>query len=269
MRDFYEKFARFFESPTREGLRELLEYNYGEQNNLDFKQELPSFSKLAKHFLAFANSGGGCIILGVAQKEEEGLVSVGIAEVKDKAEIDNGIRSFIPVELKYEILDFCFNSAEYDQIIGKKFQVIFIDDKPEYLPYISKKDGESIRQNTIYIRKGTRSQEANYEELQKIINRRVDTNYSSTSELKLEEHLAQLKILYTQIEKFHYRRKNASLTENGLSKMLSSFALAISSTIGEREAIPNPDYPTEDFEEFISRLITQKKKKVEYVLELK
>jgi hypothetical protein len=34
-----EEFAKFYESPTREGLRELLKNNSGELPNLDFKED--------------------------------------------------------------------------------------------------------------------------------------------------------------------------------------------------------------------------------------
>ncbi len=48
-RGYNEAFARFFESPTREGLRDLLRDNRGEANELDFKRTWPRASKLAKH----------------------------------------------------------------------------------------------------------------------------------------------------------------------------------------------------------------------------
>ncbi len=65
---FKEEFAKFYENPTREGLRELLKNNLGEYPNIDFKSQLPTFSSIARHILGIANSGGGCIILGVAER---------------------------------------------------------------------------------------------------------------------------------------------------------------------------------------------------------
>jgi len=64
-----EAFARFFEAPTREGLRALLQENFGEANEIDFKRELPEGSKLARHVLGLANFGEGCIVVGVEQEE--------------------------------------------------------------------------------------------------------------------------------------------------------------------------------------------------------
>jgi hypothetical protein len=54
------------------------------------------------------------------------------------------------------------------------------------------------------VRNKTETVEANYEQLQGIINRRIQTQYSSAAELTLEEHLAQLKLLYSNIERYRY-----------------------------------------------------------------
>ncbi len=46
-----ENFAQFFESPSRETLRELLRNHTGEYNDLDFKRELVSDYEIAKDIL--------------------------------------------------------------------------------------------------------------------------------------------------------------------------------------------------------------------------
>ncbi len=53
--------------------------------------------------------------------------------------------------------------------------------------------------NTVYVRRGTTSDEATHEELQKIINERLETGYSSKHILGLSEHLGQLKTLYREM----------------------------------------------------------------------
>jgi predicted HTH transcriptional regulator len=89
----HELFARFFEKPTRKALRELLKNNTGEYNHLDFKGEWPEYTKLAKHVLAFSNTGGGALIIGVKSKEKEDgtkdgtFEAVGITKIIDKSEI--------------------------------------------------------------------------------------------------------------------------------------------------------------------------------------
>lgn len=82
--------------------------------------------------------------------------------------------------------------------------------------------------------------------------------------LQLDEHLKQLKILYEKIDKEHVYYKNG-FTE-GMFTFLSSIAGMVSK--GEKIVEPNPLYPDESYEEFISRMIVEKKKKIERVLDL-
>ena len=70
-----ELFASFFEDPTRENLRDLLKGNTGETKNLDFKEQWPATNGLVKHILAIANSGGGCVVVGVAESDDNNNVS--------------------------------------------------------------------------------------------------------------------------------------------------------------------------------------------------
>lgn len=248
VKELHEGFAKFFENPTREGLRDLLMANFGEQNNLDFKADWSSFSKMAKHILAFANSGEGCIVLGVSQKEDGSLESVGLNHFIDKATVKNNLDLYLPNTVDYHLIDYTYDSSEYKNIIGKKFQVFFIEDAIEYIPFVSMADGDGIRKNAIYVRRGTSSEEASYEELQKIINRRIETGYSTSSELQLEEHLSQLKILYSNINR---------------SKFVNCGSLIVSALSTE-----NPNYPNEDFECFIVRMIKAKKERIEKALDV-
>lgn len=256
MKAIYESFSRFFEQPTRDGLRELLKINFGEQDNLDFKREWPVLSKIAKHILAFSNAGGGCIVIGVSQLEDGILDAVGIDSIIDKADISKGVRPYLPDELDYNILDFSFTNSEYEKIIGRKFQVILVEDKPQYMPFISEGESEGIKRDMIYIRRGTNSEIASYDEVQKLINRRIDTGYSSTSELKLEEHLAQLKVLYENISRYKYI--------GGINGVLRD-----AFQIFDGEKIPNEIYPEENFEKFIVQMIDRKKKRIEIALDLR
>ncbi len=81
--------------------------------------------------------------------------------------------------------------------------------------------------------------------------------------------MAQLEILYTKIEKYHYvYKKKDNGVENALitlGKITSSLA---SSIFGQKEAIRNLNYPEEDYEQFISRIIALKKKRIENLLDI-
>ncbi len=245
-KSWQEDFARFFESPSREGLRDLLRDHVGELDNYDFKKEWPAFPKLARHILGFANSGGGCLFSGVEELDDGSFDPVGLDSLVDKADVHRGIEKFIPTQLEYEILDFAYEASEYPKIVGKKFQILLVEDSPQYIPFVALEHGDGIRKNAIYVRHGTCTEEANYEELQEVINRRIETGYSSREELGLDRHLGELKALYRHIPPY-------------------SSLLAFVSPLFAK----NPKYPKEDFEDFVNRMITEKKGVIESLVQNK
>lgn len=237
-----EPFARFLENPTREGLRELLQNHLGETKNLDFKTLWESWAKMAKHILGLANAEGGCIIVGVSQKADNSFDPVGLDKIVDKADIVNGIQKYLPNKLAYDVLDFAFEESEYPKIKGKKFQLLIIEDSPESIPFVSMAGGDGIRQNAIYVRRQGETLEADYNELQEVINRRIETQYSSKSENALLTNLGQLKALYQFIPK----------KLNIFDRMTANMGILID----------NPEYPSESCEDFIKSLIEVKKKMI-------
>lgn len=225
---------------------------------------------MARHIIAFANSGGGVLVSGVEEIEHNKLVSCGIEKVIDKANINNQIEAYIPNEINYEVIDFSYSSAEYKDLIGKTFQVMIVEYNPRHGPFVSRKDGKNIRENAIYVRSGTSSVIANYRQLQKVLNNRIATNYNTSSEMKLEEHLVQLKLLYSKIDKFNYIyvRDDNENKESFVYKLGAAVSNIATKLNGERKAVPNPNYPDEDYEEFISRMIDNKKIRIECLLDL-
>lgn len=232
MKNFHENITKFFENPTRDKFRELIQYNTGEYNNLDFKKEWPETSKLAKHILAFANSGGGIIVIGIEETEEKKLVSCGIESITDKAIINSQINQYIPSGIEYNILDFTYTSSDYSNLVGKCFQVVIVEYDPKLIPFISLKEGKSIKENAIYIRQGTSSVLASYEQLKRLLNNRIATNYNTSSEIELDEHLAQLKLLYSKIEKYRYvYTDNSGDIMSNISSAMVVFAKSLSNTL--------------------------------------
>jgi len=257
-RFYYEEFARFFEQPTREGLRDLLKKNVGEFAYCDFKENWPVHSKTACHILGIANSGGGCMVIGVRQKKDKSLESTGLKTLTDKTVVLNGIQKFLPdllfSTLSDRILVFSFEASEYPAIKGKKFQVLFVEDDPKHIPFIATANGEGIRKPGMYVRRGSATEEANHEELQRIINRRLETGYSSQRETDLRTHLGQLQALYHHISKYHYPH---AITTQAIASILSPLK-------GQPEL--NPAYPEEAYEDFVARMIEKKKRLIEMVL---
>jgi hypothetical protein len=256
-KSYKENFAGFFEEPTRDKLRELLKGHQGEFDNCDFKGEWIEPPKLARHILAMANSGGGCIIVGVAENNDKTYDPKGLSDLKDKKVIREQIENYIPSPLidSFEILDFSYDASEYPRLVGRKYQVVLVEDDPEHIPFVSKKDGAGIQKNIIYVRhnSGPESKSASYEELQRILDRRLETGFSSGKEIDFRIHLEQLKILYKQLDK------------KFIATAWSSMMVDIQKSIFQ--SVPNPNYLAEDYEVFIIKMIDKKKKRIEIELD--
>ncbi|MDB5320337.1 MAG: putative transcriptional regulator [Phycisphaerales bacterium] len=241
-----EDFSRFFEEPTRDRLRELLKNHHGEFDWLEFKEGWIEGTKLARHVLAMANSNGGLLVIGVKELGDKSLEPCGLAQFNDKTKVKQGIRKFVPDTVEFSILDFTYDESEYPKLRGKKFQVVMVEDRPDLLPFLCAADGESIVSSTIYVRDGEESKPVTHVQLQKILNRRIESMHSSRRELTLQEHLNELQALYKAI------RPTISL----------DFGLALAAGL----SVANPAFPKEGYEMFISRLIEEKKKVIVQLL---
>ncbi|MEH7181126.1 AlbA family DNA-binding domain-containing protein [Neobacillus vireti] len=191
---------QFVKNPSHESLKELLLTNTGETDFLDFKTKWTEFSKMAKHILAIANSGGGCIIVGVNQNDEGAILLTGLKEddFLDKADIDNKLANLLPKYLKYRTEDFQFD-GDQQNLSDKRFQVLIIEYDPKYVPYTSIIQRNELRYGAIYVRQGTKSLEATNDKLVEIILRKVQSGGSGVNEYTLKEHLDQLKELYEEL----------------------------------------------------------------------
>lgn len=200
-KSFKELFAKFLEEPTRDKFRELLREELGETDNLDFKKDWIDYPKLAKHILGLANSEGGVIIFGV--DEAASPKAVGLVSIRDKVNVTNALKKYIPEMLRYDIYDYSYEASEYPQITGKSFQIIMVEDQPKYLPYVSMGESQDIDRDVIYVRRGTSSEKANYTELQRIFNRRIEIGYSTQDEFDLLKHLHELEALVDFCDRFY------------------------------------------------------------------
>ena len=196
-----EAFARFFEEPTREGLPELLRQNTGETRDLDFKEAWPKSASIAKQALGFANIGDGCVVVGIKENDDGSLDPVGLEKLIDKAEITDKIKIYIPSDVlnRLSVLNFVYEASEYPRLIGKRFQVLLIEYRPDHTPAVCLTNGDGIRAGAIYVRREGQTEEGTHDEIQRIINKRIETRYSTTEETSLKQHLEQLRALYSEI----------------------------------------------------------------------
>lgn len=249
----------FLQEPTRENFTALVLNGTGEQDNIDFKEIWIKEDKLAEIILGIANSGGGAIVIGIKENVDGTTDAVGISKIEDKANISSKISKFLPDTISFEVCDFDYSGEEYSKLKDKKFQVIFINSEEEKLPYVWSRDSGENTIGVVYIRRGTKTCKANNRELQELIDKRIRASYVEGSSLGLEEHLKQLKILYNNID------KNKTYFTFG-----SNFSKTLGNLIGGNVSLKeNLNYPKEEYDEFIGRMIHQKKLKIERVLDLK
>lgn len=251
-RKIYEEFASFAENPRRDTFRRLVKDHFGEQDNLDFKADWIESSKLARHILGMANSQGGCLIFGMKENEDKTIEPIGLSDAKDQSDFSKQLKKFLPSYLLSSVvfLTFSFTESEYPKLIGKTFQVVVVYDQPEYLPFVCEGQSTETKEGDIFVRRRTDTVLANYEEVQRIINRRIETQYSTQDEMDLKKEFEELKILYSLIEKttFTPLRALRSVTQMGYEEI-------------------NSKYPSEDLEDFIVKMIEAKKARIRSMIE--
>lgn len=199
-----ESFTKVFENPDRVKFKELLMDISGEFDELDFKKEYIDISKLAKHILGMANSGGGVIVFGVEEKEKGGLTPIGLDNLKDATQIKEDLSKFLPFELEYEIINFDYgDEIEWKKLKNKKFQLIIIEYTPQNIPFLSKTDGKDIKRKDIYCRKNSSTTKVDYEDLKKILDIRINHRINN-DKTTFKKDIDQIETLYLYFEKYKY-----------------------------------------------------------------
>ena len=265
---FYDQFLK---EPTKDNFRDFMKKSCGELNEMDFKETWIYKGPLAKIMLAMANNGGGIIVFGVKENEDNTFDILGLDSLKDTADISNSISRLVSSSLDYEVFNFVFDSDVYGKFENKKFQIMVIHDTPERLPFVSLGQSEKIEKDVIYVRRGTKSEKATSEEINRIIERKIATIYSENTDMSLDQHLEQLKKLYSELpQKIQVLvRKGTQPNFAAALKVFGERIGALYGTPDEYEEKDNPNYPDEGYEAFILRMINAKKLKIEKVLDLK
>lgn len=137
--------------------------------------------------------------------------------------------------------------------------------------FVSLGQSEKIEKDVIYVRRGTKSEKATSEEINRIIERKIATIYSENTDMSLDQHLEQLKKLYSELpQKIRVLvRKGSQPNFAAALKVFGERIGALYGTPDEYEEKDNPNYPDEGYEAFILRMIDAKKLKIEKVLDLK
>ena len=276
MKEQFQIKDKFFDlivkNPSRDGFKTFLKESCGELDNIDFKEKWITKGKLAKIMLAIANTGGGIIVFGIQENKGDKFVAVGIDELKDAADVEKEIKKLVPRNLSYSVLNFIYDDEIYGEYAGKMFQAIIIADAPEQLPFFSIGASDDIEKDCVYVRRGTSSEKASARDFETMFQRKLENVFKESNDLSLKEHLEQLKFLYDcipQQKRILVKKGNRFV---GAMEGLQALSERMTEIFGEPdqyEEVPNENYPSEDYEQFLVRMIDKKKLKIEKVLDLK
>ncbi|WP_378954883.1 helix-turn-helix domain-containing protein [Pelosinus sp. sgz500959] len=251
-----DSLLNFFKEPTIEEFAHFLQQNVGESNNVDFKENWIDFDKMAKIILGIANSGGGAIVIGVSEQDNN-IVAAGIPNdnIIDAADLIKKISKYFPEKILscINLLNFFYDNEVYGTLRGKKFQVIIIRVKPSDLPVICESDSKSLQKADIYIRRGTSTEKINYDELQELIAVKIEAEKDRISNLELKDELVQLRTLYDAVP--------VTVKKMGISGITQSSMFL--SVMGLQQ---NAIYPKEGYEDFLVSSIEKKKEKIKRML---
>lgn len=270
---FYDEFLK---NPTKEAFLQFMKSTCGEMDEMDFKGKWIGYPELAKLMLAMANSLGGIILFGVSENNETHEISLnGIDSLRDKADVNNGISKYLPSTFSYEMLDFSYDSDIYPNADGKKYQIIVVPKMEDRIPFISQADSDKkIEKGAIYVRRGTKCEKATPDELSQLISTRIGAIYKKDhSEMTLQDHLKQLKLLYDEMPpKIRVLVKKGTVPN--FANALALLGCRLNETIfdgftpDEYVEEDNPQYPKESYEQFIAKMIEKKKARIMHVLDV-
>lgn len=159
----------------KELLQEILR---GESKTLEFKERMPSNSSIVKTIIAFSNTSGGKLIIGVSDERNIVGISDDIFELQDK------ISSIIYESCYPAILPHMYTK----NIEGKVLLVIDVS-KGSLVPYYIKAEG---KENGVYIRIGATNRKADRENILELERHR--SNISFDEEINYEFDFLSLNI---------------------------------------------------------------------------
>lgn len=140
------------------------------------------------------------------------------------------------------------------------------------MPFFSIGASDDIEKDCVYVRRGTSSEKASARDFETMIQRKLENVFKESNDLSLKEHLEQLQFLYDSIpqkKRILVKKGNRFV---GAMEGLQALSERMTEIFGEPdqyEEVPNENYPSEDYEQFLVRMIDKKKLKIEKILDLK
>ncbi|OHW61567.1 divergent AAA domain protein [Andreesenia angusta] len=157
----------------------------GESKVLEFKENMPNNESIAKTIIAFSNTSGGKLLIGVSDKRE----IIGIDKNLDIFDIQDKVASIIYDNCYPTIIPEIYTS----NIDGKIIMVIEVF-RGNLIPYFMKKYGEN---EGVYIRVGATNRKASFENILDL--ERQSRRISFDEEINYDEDFGDMDI--TPVEK--------------------------------------------------------------------
>lgn len=137
----------------------------GESKTVEFKEKLPASDAVAKTVIAFSNTGGGRLIIGVTDQGE----IMGLANNIDILELQDKVASII--------YDRCYPNVIpdiYTTTIDNKVLLVIEVYRGNLLPYYLKKIGKN---EGVYIRVGATNRKASVDNILELERQRMNLSY--------------------------------------------------------------------------------------------
>jgi len=191
----------------------------GESKTLEFKEQLPTNNSIAKTVIAFANTSGGKLIIGVSDSREiVGIQEENIFEIKDK------IISLIFDRCSPNILP-----EIYTVTIEDKLLLIVEVFRGNLLPYYFKSKGKL---EGTYIRVGSSNRLSDEKILAELERQRIHRSFDEEANLEYRLEDLELETIYDAFSKIgkmcdREKLRNLKLITSVNDKYVSSNALLI------------------------------------------
>jgi ATP-dependent DNA helicase RecG len=197
----------------------LKEVAKGESKTLEFKEILPSNSNIIKTIIAFSNTAGGKLIIGVDNyKNLIGIDDKNIFKIKDK------IASIIYDSCYPNILPEIYTITVEDKLL-----LVVEVFRGNLIPYYIKKDGKN---NGTVIRIGATNRKASFENIMELERQRNNISYDEEINYDVDFNSLDLSVIYKEFEKQNKqidinKLKNLKLIKEEHSKLYATNALLI------------------------------------------
>lgn len=165
----------------------LEEIKNGESKILEFKEKLPRNDSIAKSIIAFSNTAGGKLVIGINDDREIIGIEDDIFDLQDK--------------ISSIIYDNCYPNILPEMYVrnikGKNILIIKVS-RGGLLPYYLKKDGKN---KGTYIRVGATNRIAEFENIVELERQRRNISFDEEIDYEEEYSKLNLKPIYEEFEK--------------------------------------------------------------------